>query len=358
MKKVGIITLCDNDNYGNKLQNYAVIKTFEKIGAKAETIWINSAYKGNKIKQLLRLIKRLYYDYIKKHKRRKYFINFNKKLNIKSMYLFENDMKKLNKKYDIFSVGSDQVWNYTYFNNEKVYFLTDSSKRNISFSASFGTNEVPKKYEKKYQNGLKNFDFISVRENKGKEIVKSLIGKEDVEVLIDPTMMLTDREWSEIARKPKQLKTKKYILNYFLGNLSELRKKEIEKIAKENDCEIINILDENEPLYYSGPSEFLYLEKNAFLICTDSFHSCVFAILFNRPFIIFDREQDGIPSMNSRIETLLSKFQIENRKYNEMNITTDNLNYNYEKAYDILEKERNKTIAFLNKAIEIEKPIY
>ena len=71
---------------------------------------------------------------------------------------------------------------------------------------------------------------------------------------------------------PKQLKNDKYILNYFLGELSEQRKNEIERIAKENDCEIINILDKNGPYYETGPSEFLYLEQNAFLICTDSFH--------------------------------------------------------------------------------------
>ena len=111
----------------------------------------------------------------------------------------------------------------------------------------------------------------------------------------------------------QKTKKPKYILNYFLGNLSPKRRKEIERVAKENNCEIINILDKNDPLYVSGPSEFLYLEKNAFLICTDSFHSSVFAILYNRPFVVFDREEKGIENMGSRIDTLINKFKMNNR---------------------------------------------
>lgn len=72
-------------------------------------------------------------------------------------------------------------------------------------------------------------------------------------------MLLTSEEWSKLARRRKQLKTDKYILNYFLDELSEQRKNEIKRISKENDCEIINILDKNGSFYENGPSEFLYL---------------------------------------------------------------------------------------------------
>lgn len=77
-------------------------------------------------------------------------------------------------------------------------------------------------------------------------------------------MLLTADEWDKVSRKPKMLKIDKFILNYFLGELSEKRKEEIQRIADENDCEVINILDKNSPFYECGPSEFLYLEKHAF----------------------------------------------------------------------------------------------
>ena len=195
-------------------------------------------------------------------------------------------------------------------------------------------------------NGLNN---ISVREDRGKEIIQELTGRTDVEVLVDPTMLLNADEWDKVAKKPRELKNDKYILNYFLGELSEERNNEINRIAKENNCEVINILDKQSPFYQTGPSEFLYLEKNAFLICTDSFHSSVFAILYNRPFIIFDREDKEV-KMNSRIETLISKFKLVNRNYNGK-ITQENLEHDYTEAYKILEKEREKSNRFLEKCL-------
>ena len=149
------------------------------------------------------------------------------------------------------------------------------------------------------------------------------------------------------------LKTDKYILNYFLGEVSKERREEIDKIAKENGCEVINILDKNSPFYQTGPSEFLYLEKNAFAICTDSFHSCVFAILFNKPFIVFNRET-ATEKMNSRIDTLINKFELKNRKF-ENKITEENLKHDYTKAYEILEKERKKSFDFLKKELKVEE---
>jgi len=165
-------------------------------------------------------------------------------------------------------------------------------------------------------------------------------------------MLLTAKDWEVVLKKPAQLNCNKYILNYFLGNISEARKNEIERIANENGCEIINILDKNNPFYKTGPCEFLYLEKNAFLICTDSFHSCVFAILFDRPFVVFEREDNNV-KMNSRIETLLKKFKLKNRTF-EGNISKENLNHDYAEAYQILENERNIANNFLKRALDLE----
>ena len=223
-------------------------------------------------------------------------------------------------------------------------------EQRVSFSASFGISELPENTREKAKRELEKYKAISVRENRGKDIVEELTKRKDIEVLVDPTMLLTAEEWDKVSKKPKQLKTDKYILNYFLGNLSEARKKEIERVAKENNCEIINILDKNSPFYKTGPSEFLYLEKNAFLICTDSFHSSVFAILYNRPFIVFDREGSNT-KMNSRLETLLNKFNLTNRWFNNK-IDKTQLDVNYKETYEILEKERTKAGQFIKHATD------
>lgn len=352
MKKIALITIYDS-NYGNRLQNYAAFHILNKLNFKVKSI------KNEKL-HVRKYIKSRSKHYLKILIRKRYrnkcinFAKFNKNISITFFYkktYFYNNM--LNKKYNYYIVGSDQVWNPTFGRLSNLDLLTfTDSKNKIAFSASFGISELPKQYHEKAKKELSKFKAISVREDAGKKIIEDVVGRNDVEVLVDPTMLLTADEWDKVSKKPKMLKNDKFILNYFLGELSEQRKNEINRVAKENDCEVINILDKNSPFYECGPSEFLYLEKHAFLICTDSFHSSVFAILYNRPFIVFDRE-DNIVSMNSRLETLLSKFKLENRKYSGT-ITKNDLSCNYQEAYKILDKEKEKSIKWLKKALDIE----
>lgn len=353
MKKVAILTINDDNNYGNRLQNYALQETLKKMNVVVETIENKKGVYG--FRYIIRKVK----NYIKikiplkmVNERTKTFLKFNRD-NIKysKIGIDENHIhKNINEKYDCFFTGSDQVWNPTFDRMSDIDFLTFAEKRKRnSFSASFGINNIPDNMKHYYKEKLMQFNNISVREDRGKEIVEELTGRKDVEVLLDPTFLLTAEEWDKIAQKPKMLRNNKYILNYFLGNLSEKRRRKIEKIAKENNCEIINLLDKQSPFYNSGPSEFLYLEKNAFLICTDSFHSSVFSIIFNRPFVIFDRE-DKLQNMNSRLETLLRKLNLYDRKCND-NLSNESLIYDYSNAYKIIDKEKEKANAFIKRIL-------
>lgn len=350
MKKVAILTINDNLNYGNRLQNYAVQEVLKKNGVKSETINNQKGKYGVYfyIQKLKDIVKKI----VKKDNITKRYLNFtkfNKNIKYSKYKIDENHIpKNLYNKYDCFVTGSDQVWNPSFERGSKIDLLAfvPPEKRN-SFSASFGVNDLPEECTEKFQKELKKFKNISVREDRGKEIINDLTGREDVEVLLDPTMLLDVDEWDKVVRKPKNFNIDKYILTYFLGDMSEYRKNEINKFAEENGCKVINIMDKNSPYHQLGPSEFLYLEKNAFLICTDSFHSCVFAILFSRPFIVFDRE-GTVPKMNSRLETLLKKFKLEDRWFKEK-ITDDSLKVDYDETNRILEKEREKAKKFIEK---------
>lgn len=346
MKNIGIITPYGNNNFGNKLQNYALQENLKKLGLNPITLK-NFSYSNSKKKYIIRKIKHILRGNPDSY-RTNGFKEFNKHINFsKKIYTIYSNYSR----FDYLIVGSDQVWNPYHGRLSDLELLsTIPSKKRISYAASFGIDELPKKDEKRVMKELSKFNMISVREDKGKEIINKLLPQKEVEVVCDPTMLLSKEEWKKIEKKPKNLKFKKYILNYFLGDLSAERKAAIEKIAKENDCDIINILDKNDPMYESGPSEFLYLEENAFLICTDSFHSSVFAIIFDRPFVVFDRQGSG-KSMNSRLDTLISKFNLENRYFNNKEITQKNIDHNYSNAYKILKKEKEDAINFLKKAL-------
>lgn len=351
--KVGIVTIYDNNNYGNKLQCFALQQKLTELGADVTVIHDEDKRLSIKVKKLIKSILKRKANTREIRLRKKQFEEFNKKIKY-SKYTVDFRHPKIKEKFEYVVVGSDQVWN-PYFNrlsNLDILKFISPNKR-ISYAASFGINDVPNEYKNKISNEIANFKAISVREYQGKEIVEKLTQRRDIQVLIDPTMMLTSNDWDKVIMKPEQAINKKYILKYFLGNISKDKNDEINRIAKENDCEIIDISDKNSPFYQTGPSEFLYLEKNAFLICTDSFHSCVFAILYNVPFIVFNREHNGT-SMNSRITTLLLKFQLENRYY-KGKINNQILQADYTIAYKILEKERKKSLDFLKKALDIKE---
>lgn len=355
MKKVGILTINDNNNIGNRLQNYATQEFLKELGFEAETIQNYIYYtKFYKIKFVLRRMLRSILDH-KKFKKENIFLEFNKNyVNIsKTIISYRHIPKKINEKYDFFVTGSDQVWNPNFERMSDVDFLTFADKeKRISMSASFGISSIPDDLKEYYRKRLQEFKRISVREENGKEIVEELTNRKDVVVLLDPTMLVSADKWNNVMKKPKnwdKLKNKKYIFNFFLGKQSDKIKLEIEKIAKENNCEIINIRDENDMFYLSGPSEFLYLIYNAFFICTNSFHASVFSILFNKPFVVFDRDHSKC-KMNSRIDTLLKKFNVEDRWW-DGEIKEEQLNVNY-KINDVLENERKKAKLFIEESMK------
>lgn len=356
--KIGIATINDNNNYGNRLQNYATQEILKKCISNNQIYTIKNYAtlnkKSGKFEYLLRKIRCLQINLLIKikenKKRRKKFEEFNKNIKF-TKWKFKWDKLREQNVFDYYITGSDQVWN-PYYRLSEFDLLTFVEKRKrISFSASITTNIIPIEKQNYAKENFNNFKKISVREDSGKKIIEELTNRKDVQVLVDPTMLLTAEEWDKVSKRPGQLKNNRYILNYFLGELSEERKNEINRIAKENNCEVINILDKKSPFYETGPSEFLYLEKNAFLICTDSFHSSVFSIIYNRPFIVFDRED--IKNMNSRIETLINKFNLKNREFTGT-ITKENLEHDYTEAYEILENERNKSIKFLKETLDIK----
>lgn len=354
--KTAIITICDNNNYGNRLQNYALQEILKQItNSEVITIWNETFYTKKsteakkKLKDIINLLlqKKLTIREFKFKKFTNQYINATKKLYTGNI--------KIDDSYSQYVIGSDQIWNYMFrgsnFGNFE-FAMFANQKNIISYAASFGVSELSKEVYNTYISGLSHLNQISVREKSGSIITKNLIGKEAM-VVLDPTLLLDTSVWNQLIKKPRHLKTSKYILMYFLGNLDNDKKILIEEFALTNDCIIINVLDQSSEYYKCDPSEFLYLEKNAFLICTDSYHSTIFSFVFNRPFVIFERNDTHL-NMNSRLETLLNLFKLNDHKFNN-SLTQDNLKHDYTNSYKILELEREKSLNFLKKHLYINE---
>lgn len=332
MKNTAIITLYDDSNFGNKIQNYAVQTYFQSMGICVTTVIDALGAKPERICcNPIKIIKRVAHfvlqhigldkNRIKKkkllNKRRLYIKGFSDEyLTTTSFINYRHLPCDFAKQFDYFITGSDQVW-HCWRNDryELEYFLlmfADPSQR-ITIAPSFGFDEFPKKYLSIYKRGLEGFEYLSVREERGAELIKALTGK-DATVLLDPTMLIDISEWLKILRKPSQYTDDGYIFVYMLDGFKGEVKEMTCKLANEIGLKVIDIMDIDSDYYiHTRPDEFLYWIHNARLVVTDSFHASVFSILFNRPFVVTERSD--FKGMNSRLDTLFNKFGITGRYF-------------------------------------------
>lgn len=342
MKKIAILTIQCN-NYGNRLQNFAVQHILNKLGYK---VWSILPFKQRYNTPVYFKIKSLYMflKYVFKYDFASNFYRFDRNLKFCSYDYVRNEDFSIGD-YDAVIVGSDQIWNTNFEFVSVNSFLPFPHQNKIAFSASFGVNSIS--CDQKIADCLNNFKALSVREEAGAKIIKDLTGR-DATVLVDPTMLLTVDEWRKVSKKPKGAK-EGYVLTYFLSPKCNEAVNRLREVRDGRGVyELLN--PEDKVVGTAGPSEFLWLFDHADLILTDSFHACVFSFLFNKPFIVFDRLYEG-KSMNSRLETLLSKFHIE-RKYANSGLQNDIWEHDYEEGYKQLEIERKKSVDFLRKALE------
>lgn len=356
--KAAVVTICDRiPNYGNRLQNYAVINILKSLDIRATTLLTESQDKAItlRVKRCINFcsgyrISERQLDWKKSDK----FLKFNKKYLHTSFKFLKN--QNVQDKYDYFVLGSDQVWNPEWYNEfKKNTFLLTFAKpeQKICMAPSFGVEEIPAEWKDFFKEQLQTFPLLSVREKSGAKIIKALTGK-NAEVIIDPTLMLDAEQWRKIERKSRGRKqNEKYILKYFLGTQSNRDREHIESIARDNNYKIYELLNKNQPLIYdAGPSEFIDLVDHAELICTDSFHACIFSILFNKPFMVFDRDGDGA-GMGSRISTLLLTFGLERKmpgRVDDANI----FEHDYSDVYKILKSKKKKVYDFLKRSMRLE----
>lgn len=376
-KKIGIVTLHGYYNYGNRLQNYALKYFIDTLGFESVTTVIEESADFNKIslkdkiKNMQSLTGR---DVIRgicnriipsKRQLRKEnqksnevrtvkFKEFSDKYLNEKFYLLDRESdRKILEQYSFFVSGSDQVWNPVEYKKLGVYFLTFiENKKRISYAPSISRDELPTELNAEYKAWLEGMSKISIREEAGAKIIKKLTNI-DAPVLVDPTMLLSKEEWLNVSIRAKNRPDEPYLLTYFLGGPSDKTRKKITELAKERNMKIINLGDITEKATYeTGPSEFLDYINHASAFFTDSFHGVVFSILFETPFIVYERDYPGA-SMYSRIETILENFDLKGRE--AKNFSEDIYSVDFTKTDDIISKNYNDSRTFLKDAFGIEE---
>lgn len=369
--EIAIITLPLNTNYGGILQAFALQRILSQIGHKA--VVIDTPYSVSlpiKTKYLV-YIKRAFLRYIK-GKDIEVFpdIALNKQERIKREHtsqfidkhierLLVKDITQIKENdFDCFVVGSDQIWRCIYnryFPGTRNAFLDFTKKWNvkrIAYSASFGTDEWEYSQEDTHECAklAKLFDAISVRESSAVNICKEKFGVEATH-LLDPTMLVLTDEYIKLFQEAKIPKSSGNLMCYIL----------------DRNCETTQIINEIAtsknltPFYTNSKAEdpsapiseriqppverWLRSFHDAEFVITDSFHACVFSILFKKPFIVYGNKSRGM----ARFSSLLKTFELEER------LVTSPLEakkiidkpIDWEKVYKILTKFRAKSMDFL-----------
>lgn len=375
--KVAVVTLPLHTNYGGILQAYALKKVIEERGHEAVVIdrkvkfmpppsWkmpfiyakrilFNLSSMGNGPEVFRERRIRNEYPYVSS--RISCFVNSYVRPRVIDDY---SDIRI--GEYDAFVVGSDQVWRPKYFGKiEDAYlrFASSWNVRRVAYAASFGTDQLEYTYQQLEACSalLKRFDAVSVREDSGVMLCDEWLDVEGVKHVLDPVMLLDRNEYSMIAStvklRPAAGKALLYILDKDPQKMAVADKVSEWFDGKVHDASI-SPFDRSKPLVdrvVPSMEQWLSCFEDAEFIVTDSFHACVLAIIFHKPFIVLGNQGRGL----GRITSLLEMFGLDSRQVHGIDPEDDGEYYMHDpdwKSVDqILEQKRGESIAFLMRSL-------
>lgn len=325
--KIGILTLPLHTNYGGILQAYALQTVLERMGHEVGLITCGQLKPGLywKIRHKMAPIKRIAKQYLIIDKYSKDLSRHTRKFINKWIHreLFDSISSIKHNQYDAIVVGSDQIWRRIYvemspflskIETSFLDFAKDWNIKRISYAASFGTDEWEYSEESTMRCSelIQLFDAVSVREQSGVALCRKYLNHEAIH-LLDPTMLLTREDYLRLIRK--RTKKRRGIMTYILDE-DENKLSLVETVKRATGKDVFksnvsyNDLDAGKRGAVQPPVEhWLQAFEDADFVITDSFHACVFSIIFNKPFIVIPNMERGA----SRFQSLLVTFHQEHR---------------------------------------------
>lgn len=385
-----LATVYYHPNYGSVLQAFATQKVISELGLNAKTIDCSIINKQVKRKKILYYIKNFYHKDLFWGQIKKYTISFHKIFDKAFSFNIElrkkafegykkekfhltqalplNEISQLcNGEVAAVVVGSDQLWlpsniNADYFT---LNYIPDNVKK-ISYGTSFGIDKLPEKLEKRTAEFLKRFDYISVREKSGIDIITKISNKKAF-LVCDPTLLLDAKVWEQEISDTRIVEDK-YCFCYFLGS-NPAHRQFVKSLSNKMGHKIVNLPHMEEyitadekyadiSLYDVSPIDFLNLIYYAEYIFTDSFHGSVFSIIFNKNFYTFRRfKSNSEASTNSRLDNLLEMCGLQERLIEDVKLENDIKlnNLDYEMVNKKVDAIRENSYKFLKRSLGEEE---
>ena len=331
--RIGIITLPFLFNYGGIIQAYALQKVLISLGHDVFILEHESVVPRRlsiKIRYLI-YIKRFVRKYLlgqrdivifedKKNRERVLRAIQNNRQFIDSHMIIRNfniDRACETYNYDCYVVGSDQVWRPKYTNPVEKYFLNflkpDSPVLRIAYGASFGTDdwEFSEQQTVTCATLAQRFDLITVREKSGVTLCERYLHVKAKQVL-DPTMLLDRDDYINIIKKDHIPHHAGNLFVYMLDD-NICKQEFVKKISNVLGMSSFSVVPTQLGILggtvYPGVSSWLRGFFDADFVVTDSFHGCVFSIIFNIPFVVIGNLSRG----QARFDSLLALFNLQDR---------------------------------------------
>lgn len=375
--KIGILTLPLHTNYGGILQAYALQTVLERMGHKVNVIGAPVVMQHLPLwRKILSVLKRLCQRYVlgrkdilidrekEDYKRaiatRVYTMQFvDKYIHIRKVYKLQEIQQN---DYDAIIVGSDQIWRTEYNqqwkeqNVDDVYlgFTKGWSLIRVAYAASFGKDKVELKNKdlKLCKEAISKFDAISVREEHGVILCRDIFGVKAT-VMPDPTLLLSCDDYKKLIPDISNASKPNFLLSYILDD--SLEKSSLrDKIANEKGL-MIKITNKSDYRYNNGeypPQPPVEAWLKAFAECkyviTDSFHACVFSIIFHKQFTVIANKKRGL----SRFQTLLKMFGLTDRMVYSPSEYRELQDIDFAKVDDIIKIKQEEALLFLRENLK------
>lgn len=356
MKRFGILTFHFSDNYGAVLQCYALRKVINSMeDCSADVIafnpgrkvgWYDDSCLQNQFKEKLAK-----------------FAEFNHTETAIPLTDFYDTDEIEQSNYTGFIVGSDQIWNpsFSFFNTAYLLDFVKPDKLRISYAASVGlAPDHPRMKKEIFEKYIPKFDYLSVRERTHESFIGSFTHKK-VQTVIDPTLLLTAKDYDMLIEDTKKEEDGEFIFFYYLkhDSTTPLACSFVNMLARKYNLKIIHFYvemseqtfkNENRSFYFEGPKDFVWYIKHAKIVVTNSFHGTVFSILYHKPFYTYI-----VKSMQSRVLDLLGDLGLKERLvYGYKSLNDISWDIDYASVDKVLENKRKKSLEFLMGALGVK----
>lgn len=364
--KIGLLTLPLYNNYGGFLQAYALKAILETMGHEVWLLRLESPriYENWKLRLIYlknRPINKLKHLPNPCCTRKEYEIIENNFINFKEnhfprktpRFLSGRNLGKYIKEngFDGIVVGSDQVWRplYTDIRNSFLSFCEDNTLiKRVAYAASFGVSqwEFTEKQTFDCRRLASLFDYISVREDSAVHLCREYLGINATHVL-DPTMLLNKEDYIALIKKWNEPESTGDLFYYILDrsdNIDTLINKVESKTGLTSFTvyprlapTVENFKENSNECIFPRVTQWLRAFQDSKIVVTDSFHGCVFSIIFNVPFWCIGNTERG----NARFDSLFKLFHLERRLIDP---NTDKIDYNEPINWEEVNRIRNNMI--------------